>query len=133
MEHETRSTFTVDGIDHGEPVADHPGVEVARAQVHKTFAGPLSGTGRVDMTTALAGQGRGYVGVEWIEGVLDGRDGGFALLHCGTADQHEQWAVWRIVPGSGTGELAGIRGEAEIDITEDGTHVLTVRYDLPEA
>jgi len=33
-------------------------------------------------------------------------------------------------PGSGTGELAGIRGEAQIEIAPDGAHTLHLDYEL---
>lgn len=35
-----------------------------------------------------------------------------------------------VVPGSGTGELAGLTGEIEISVAEDGTHTLTLDYDF---
>jgi hypothetical protein len=36
-----------------------------------------------------------------------------------------------IVPGTGTGELAEIRGEGKIAADEDGNHTLTLDYELP--
>jgi hypothetical protein len=36
-------------------------------------------------------------------------------------------AAW---PGSGTGDLAGIRGEGRIVIADDGSHTFTLEYDL---
>lgn len=126
------ATFVVDEIGHGEPIATHPGAEVARARVRKTFTGDFAGTGQVEMTTALAGDGRGYVGVEWLEGTLDGRVGGFALLHCGTADATGQSGTWPIVPGSGTDALVGIAGHAEVGVDAEGIHRFTLDYELPE-
>jgi hypothetical protein len=40
------------------------------------------------------------------------------------------WARWPISPGSGTGELAGISGEARIEIAPDGAHTLFLEYEL---
>lgn len=127
---EAHATFTVDGIDHGEPLTDHPGVEVSRARVRKTFSGDLVGTGTVEMMTAFAEDGRGYVAVEWIEGALHGEQGAFALLHLGTQGADGQWGTWRVVPGTGTGALRAITGDAEITIDEDGAHSIVLRYEL---
>ena len=35
-----------------------------------------------------------------------------------------------IVPGSGTGELEGITGQGAITVDDDGTHRLTLEYEL---
>jgi len=43
----------------------------------------------------------------------------------------ETWARWPVVPGSGTGELTGLRGEGQIDIAPDGTHSFVLDYELP--
>lgn len=127
------ATFTVDEVTAGERLGDRDGTELARARVRKTFSGALEGTGEVEMTTAVAAGGRGYVGIEWIEGVLDGRTGGFALLHCGTMGVDGQWATWPIVPGSGSAELAGISGNATIEIDAAGGHHFALDYAIDPA
>jgi hypothetical protein len=38
-----------------------------------------------------------------------------------------------IVPGSGTGELAGITGDGSINVDEDGTHRVELNYSFGEA
>jgi Protein of unknown function (DUF3224) len=35
-----------------------------------------------------------------------------------------------VVQGSGTGDLAGIRGAGSIDIAEGGAHTLTLDYEI---
>jgi Protein of unknown function (DUF3224) len=37
-----------------------------------------------------------------------------------------------IVPGSGTGELQGLQGEATISVSTTGEHTLTLDYDFQE-
>jgi hypothetical protein len=126
---QARAPFTLDDFA-GEPSyrqEDGERVQFARAHIEKTFTGDLEGTGTVDMISVSVGdEGAAYVAMEWIEGTLDGRRGGFALMHA--AD--DKLTAWRIVVGSGTGELTGIRGEAAIDIDESGAHTLTLDYDL---
>lgn len=126
------SVFVVDEITDGEPIASRGRTDVARARVHKTFSGDLEAKGVVELSTAVAPDGRGYVGIEWVEGTLQGRSGGFALLHAGTMDSSGQWATWPIVPGSGSGELEGIMGDGVIEIDDQGEHRFSLTYELPE-
>ena len=65
-----------------------------------------------------------------MRGTLHGRTGTFAILHAGTMTEDSIWARWPISPGSGTGELEGIRGEARIEIAPDGAHTLHLDYEL---
>jgi Protein of unknown function (DUF3224) len=79
---------------------------------------------------ALDGAPARLVALEHITGTVNGRSGGFSLLHIGTAAGSEQWAKWPVVPGSGTGDLRTIRGEGRIDIDAEGNHTLTLDYEL---
>jgi hypothetical protein len=69
--------------------------------------------------------------MEAFEGSVDGRAGRFAYVHSattsGTDRNHEFFLV---VPGSGTGELAGIRGDGSLVVETDGTHRVTLEYEL---
>ena len=71
--------------------------------------------------------GRGtYVGMEAFEGSVDGRAGTFAYVHSATtsgADRTHEFFL--VVPGSGTGELAGIRGGGSMAVEADGIHRVT--------
>lgn len=128
------STFTVD--DWRETASrDRDGVRTSAARVTKTFTGDLQAVGVADvlMLNGVPEGSGSYVALERIEGALHGAEGGFALVHCAhrSPDGHE--GTWRIAPGSGTGDLAGIRGTATLDVHTDGTHVLTLEYALPGA
>jgi len=121
------STFTLDSFDQEQPHSDEDGVAFSRARIEKTFSGDIVGTSNVEMLASRAPSGgAGYVALERIRATFDGKTGTFALLHIGTMTSDTQWAKWPIVPGSGTGELAGINGEATIERDEDGTHRFTL-------
>ena len=51
-------------------------------------------------------------------------------LHTATMAGGTRSASWPVVAGSGTGELAGISGQVQIDLLPDGGHVLTLDYRL---
>ena len=57
-------------------------------------------------------------------------EGSFVYLHTATMAGGTRSASWPVVAGSGTGELAGISGQVQIDLLPDGGHVLTLDYRL---
>jgi hypothetical protein len=73
-----------------------------------------------------------YVSIMELTGTLGGRSGSFVLQGTGTFDGTTARFTTTIVPGSGTGELAGISGSATSASTHaDYPHMpLTIRYDL---
>lgn len=105
---------------------------VARFVVHKTFRGPLTGRGHVEMTSvgAPSAGGAAYVAVERIEGALDGREGSFHLTHLGIMDQGASSLEIRVVPGSGAGALTGLAGTMSIQV-EGGVHRYRYDFTLP--
>ena len=111
-----------------ETVYEEPeaGPKLTRVTIHKRYQGVIDGTGVATVLTAQGDAGGGYVASERIEGTLDGREGTFVIQHSGLADGDEQSSAGSIVPASGTGGLAGIRGEA----MERRFKVLTLSYEL---
>jgi hypothetical protein len=102
---------------------------IGRHVLEKTYHGALNGQASGEMLTA--GQPRQgeatYVAIESFEGALDGKSGGFALAHFGEMDAGGESLSVQIVPGSGTGELARIRGTLQIR-RESGKHYYTLTY-----
>ena len=52
-----------------------------------------------------------FVGIERITGTVGGRSGTFLLQDAGTVQGSIVSGDWFVIPGSGTGQLAGLRGE----------------------
>jgi uncharacterized protein DUF3224 len=122
--------FTVDVFQPEPPFVQDGGLSHARIHVEKTFTGDLEGQGRVEMLAGQADQAAGYVALERITGRLGGREGGFSLLHMGLREGDQTSGQWPVVPGSGTGELTGIRGQGRIEIDAQGQHTFTLDYEL---
>ncbi|NBB62878.1 DUF3224 domain-containing protein [Pseudomonas sp. ODNR1LW] len=117
------------------PVSPDPAAPAGapgRMLLAKTFHGGLEGEGAGEMLGLLADGSGAYVAMERVTGVLDGRRGGFALVHRGIMDAGRQELLITIVPGSGEGELAGIAGVFHLTIAE-GEHRYDLEYSLPEA
>jgi len=125
------SPFTLDVFETDEPYDTVDGIAYARTRIDKSFHGDLEATSHVEMLSVRGeGDGAGYVALETVRGTLQGRTGTFAILHAGTMTEEGIWARWPISPGSGTGELEGIRGEVTIEIAPDGAHTMHLDYEL---
>jgi len=124
-------TFTVEMKPETEAdIAE--GVSLGRMSLDKRFEGDLVATGKGEMLTALTPTkgSAGYVAIERVTGTLLGRGGSFVFLHSGIMERGAQRLSITVVPGSGTGALAGISGAFKIDITE-GQHFYEFEYSLP--
>ena len=116
--HMAKGTFEVkmtplpveDGI--GDPT-------IGRLAMDKTWSGDLAGTSKGQMLGSQSetekGSG-GYVAMERFTGTLDGKKGSFSLQHHGTMDGGKFDINVSVIPGSGTGDLAGISGTLKIII-----------------
>lgn len=126
-----KGSFTVALKPQGEP-ASIEGVSLGRISLDKRYEGDLTATGEGEMLTALTPikGSAGYVAVERVTGTLHGRSGSFVLQHSGTMDQGAQQLSITVVPGSGTGALAGITGIFRLTIIED-RHLYEFEYSLP--
>ena len=65
-----------------------------------------------------------------MHGWLDVKKGSFVVMQKAFASAAQQSLVIEIVPGTGSGALAGITGTMHIDIV-DKKHFYTVNYALP--
>jgi hypothetical protein len=112
------------------PYSTADGITLGRARIEKTFEGPLTATGEVQMTSARCPESSAvYVAIERIEGTLDGKRGSFVAHHVGLSDRGAHSLSIAIVPDSGTGDLRGIRGTIGIQIV-DGKHLYELDYSL---
>jgi hypothetical protein len=97
-----------------EPVAyDSPvdGPTLTRIHVEERFSGDIEGDGVVEFLQAGRADGSAsFVGIERVTGNVAGRQGTFLLQDAGTVEGNIVSGDWFVVPGSGTGELDGLRG-----------------------
>ncbi len=98
-----------------EPSAyDEPadGPALTRIHVQESFSGDIQGDGIVEFLQAGRADGSAsFAGLERVTGELAGRQGTFVLQDTGTVDGGIVSGDWFVVPGSGTGQLAGLRGD----------------------
>ena len=110
-------------------VSDQP--KLTRATVTKTFTGELAGEGHVEYLMMYRSDGSAtFVGLERIVGQLAGKAGSFVLQRTGTFENGVAKESYSVIPGSGTGELRGLRGEGTSAVGHGTEHPLTLSYKL---
>ncbi len=122
--------FTNDRYDE-EPYGGAEGTELTRVHISRSFSGDLEGESTAELLIAKSEGGGGYVGHDRIAGTLAGKSGGFVFQHTGLMGPEGVSNAGTIVPGTGTGELAGITGEGTMLADDQGNHTLTLEYELP--
>ena len=128
------SRFEVTGWDATPYGEAGEGPLLSEAQVVKRYHGDLDAEGRARVLMCRASAdgplaNAGYVASEQVSGSLDGREGTFVLQHWGIAEAAARPSTaGHVVPGSGTGDLAGLSATIEITVGEDGTHTLSLDY-----
>jgi Protein of unknown function (DUF3224) len=87
------------------------GPSLVKIHVEETFTGDIDGDGVAEfLQVARADGSASFVGIERVEGKVAGREGAFVLQDAGIVEGNVVSCEWFVVPGSGTGELAGLRG-----------------------
>ena len=71
-----------------------------------------------------------FLGFEKVVGSLGGRTGSFVLRHTGFYDGEKSTAQHDVVPGSGTGELAGLSGTGGFSAGHAEEHDMTLEYEV---
>ena len=130
------SSFEVTGWDQTPYGGEGEGPSLSRATVRKAFSGDLDAESTAELLMcqvdpSALDAGAGYVASEIVVGRLGGREGTFVMQHWGLAGGGlPNRTAGHVIPGSGTGELAGLSGEIEISVDTDGTHTITIDYEL---
>ena len=109
----TQAIGTISVQKYEPAVYDEPGDGPALSRIHveETFSGDIEGSGVVEFLQAAQPDGSAsFVGIERVSGTLAGRTGTFLLQDAGTVADNVVSGEWFVVPGSGTGGLAGLRG-----------------------
>jgi hypothetical protein len=124
------STF-VNRLHEAETYDEREGATLGRIHIERRLQGDLEGEATAELLTATAEDGTAvYLALDRISGRLDGKEGSFVLQHRGVLSADGAEIDGAIVPGSGTGELKGITGHGAITVDDEGTHRLTLEYEL---
>ena len=119
----------------GRPWNEVPGAKLTHSIVGQRFSGGIEGEATCQQLIAYSDDAAAsFVGLHQITGSLGGRAGSFVLQSVGTYADDSARVTWTVVPGSGTGELRGLRGQGGYSSRrEDYPNVAyTLDYSLDE-
>jgi len=115
-----------------QPYCESEGLpKLTRASVQKTFTGEIEGEGTVEYLMMYRSDGSAtFVGLERVSGRIAGRAGTFVLQRTGVFESGLAKESYSVVPGSGTGELRGLRGEGGSAVGHGMEHPFALNYDF---
>ena len=112
MSTQATGTFEVSKWDEKPYSEIEGGPKLTHTSVTKTLKGDVEGEATLNYLMVYHADGSASVyGLERVAGKVGGKSGSFVLEHKGSDDGQKTTITWTVVPGSGTGELRGLRGE----------------------
>jgi hypothetical protein len=95
-----------------KPYDSSTGPVLTEIQITETFSGDIDGESTVRaLQLQRADKSSSQVSLQRFSGALKGRRGTFVLQGSETVTHGQIKASWFVIPGSGTGDLTGLRGE----------------------
>ncbi len=131
MKNVADSRFAIKSWDENPYAEAQDLPKLTRAAVTKTFTGEITGEGHVEYLMMYRSDGSAtFVGLERIVGQLAGKAGSFVLQRTGVFENGVAKESYFVIPGSGTGELRGLRGEGTSAVGHGMEHPFTLNYEL---
>lgn len=113
------ATFAVKSWDEKPYLEMENGARMTKAAIEYSYEGDMQGESHLEylMVYNEGGEEGCCVGLERIVGSVAGRQGSFVMQLDGTFDKLAVHGRWSVVPGSGTGDLRGLRATGRIDLS----------------
>ena len=106
------------------------GPKLARASVIQSFSGDIEGEGTLEYLMLYQGNAASFSGLERVVGRIGAQSGSFVLRHNGRFEGDTARSSLSVVPGSGTGDLRGLRGEGSFAWSHGQSGAITLDYDF---
>jgi hypothetical protein len=105
--------------------------KLTRATVTKTLTGDIEAESEVEYLMMYRADGTAaFVGLERVTGRIGAKSGSFVLQRTGVFEGGQAKESYSVIPGSGTGELQGLRGEGTSAVGHGMEHPFTLNYEL---
>ena len=136
MSTQAQATFTIKSWDEktweGQPYNEVSGAKITRASVTKSIQGDIMGEGSLEYLMSYHENGTvSFIGFERVVGSIGGRSGSFVLQRIGSGEGERITETYSVVPGSGTGELQGLRGKGSAGLGEQADrYPFTLDYEF---
>jgi len=131
MSTHAQSTFTVKNWDEHAYNEVDGHLKLTRATVAFGYTGDLEGDGAIEYLMMYQDDGSARsIALERFSGRLNGKSGTFVLEHHANYADGTNSGEFDVIAGSGTGQLASLRGHGTSLSRQDGTMLVTLDYDL---
>lgn len=129
MRKQAKATFGITSWDE-KPYSEIEGSpKLTRTSVIKSYQGDVEGEGKLQYLMMYRNAGSAsFMGLERVTGSISGRLGSFVLQHTGTFEDGVARVTISVVPGSGTGDLLGIKGEGGFSVGHQPPYAMTLDY-----
>lgn len=131
MKQSANARFAITNWDEKPWSEDPDQPRLTRASVARTFTGDIEGQGQVEYLMMYRGDGSAsFVGLERFVGRLAGKAGTFVLQRTGAFESGQAKESFSVIPGSGTGELRGLRGDGTSAVGHGTEHPFMLSYEF---
>jgi hypothetical protein len=131
MKHHATARFAIKGWDEKPYSEGNDQPKLTRATVTKTYSGDIDGQAQVEYLMMYRSDGTAtFVGLERVVGRVGGKSGTFVLQRTGVFEDGQAKESYTVIPGSGTDELRGLRGEGSSNVGHGMEHPFTMTYEL---
>jgi len=126
-----KGRFAIKSWDE-KPFSEGDGLpKLTKASVTKTFTGEIEGESQVEYLMMYRGDGSAaFVGLERFTGRIGTRTGTFVLQRIGIFENAQAKESYSVLPGSATGELAGLKGDGNSEVGHGMEHPFELSYDF---
>lgn len=115
----------------GRNYTEQSGAKLTHAKVKVSFEGDLQGEGVIQgLMSYSSDHFASFVEFQQITGRLGDRSGSFVVRVVGVYEDGTASSTWSVVPGSGTGELRGLRGEGSSVARHQEKQPFTLNYSI---
>jgi len=122
-------TFEIKNWDEKPYNEMEGGPKLTHAVISLAYHGDIEGESALDYFMAYPSESSAFfVGMERVTGRIGDRSGSYVLQHSGTFANGTATDNYSVVPGSGTGDLAGLQGEGHNITTHEEPHRFTFTY-----
>jgi hypothetical protein len=124
-------TFTIKSWDEDTYRELEGNAKLTRAQITFELAGDLAGEGNWNAVMCYRDDGSAvYTGLQHTVGTVAGRSGSFVLRADGGYENGDAKTSWEVIPGSATGDLAGLTGTGSTVTTSGSGGTFSLDLDL---
>lgn len=131
MTKETTGAFQLTSFDEETYEEIDGGAKLTRARIGQDFTGDLGGHGVAECLMHYREDGTAtIVSMQRITGRVGDRSGSFVIQSTGTYDGQQMRSAGSVIPGSGTGDLRGLRGQFTSHAPHGPNGSYTLGYDF---